>query len=33
MVLDGVEKRRDVAALVHFYVGRLKGLLAEAPGA
>ena len=32
MVLDGVDQRQDVAALVHFYVERLKGLLTEAPG-
>ena len=31
MVLDGVDERQDVAALVHFHVERLKGLLAEAP--
>lgn len=31
MVLDGVEQRRDVAALVNFWVGNAKGLLADAP--
>jgi hypothetical protein len=32
MVLDGVDQRRDVAALVHFYAERLHGLLGDAPG-